>query len=1107
MWRRVLIVSVVGLMVGTLVFERDRPAGAAAISLNLSCQSATPIGTIATTQVIGFDASAPPAVQPDQGVPIDIVFPAATVSSSQNGGAARVDYIKDLSYRIDVPGNSQYVSGSLSGGFNYGAGTPSVSLQGSATSGSIRYVIPGPIATDEEFQIPALHLTLRATGAAGSTIRTQLGGTSLANPGFTTTAHVTSPFSGDAATSCFEPAPKTIWTTTTIVFEDTTPPTITLSTPADSAQYPQGATVLVSYACTDGQFGSGVATCVGDLPNGSMLDTSVLGSYSFTVQASDRSGNTSVPKTHNYEVVAGAADEIPPSIDVVVPADGAVYNEGETITVDYDCSDVGSGVATCNGDVPDDAMLDTSTVGAHTFTVEATDFQGLPHAETHSYRVLPNPTQQDFTSGDLSNAVPVSCDNQFQTAHKAIPVAANSAPVSTAQGELFSWTVRLGQDFIPTLTNGTDLLYEFSPPANGRFVDVALIGAGVQVEGATVAIASGSVQLRIASVTDQGTAGIGNDNFTPPPFRATVASEGTAGSDVTTRLGRFEVTTAPAGLPLPTTHRCAAGDPTFNGRTNPVLSRTTVLDTTPPAIVVTSPTHGLLVDANAPLNFDFDCSDDRQLSSCVGSEPNGAALDTSSSGPRQMIVFAGDAAGNTSVEFSTYIVANPTVDVADAEVVEGPTAQLAFDVSISNPAERTISVAYTTSDGTAVAGTDYSTTSGVLTFVPGGTTEQSVLVPIIDNTSFGANRELEFQIVSATNARLGDATAIGRIIDDDPPPVAVGSPSASENAGQLGFVLTLAANPNFPVTVDYETVDGTARAPARYTSTTGSLLFVPGGPMSQTVAVPIVNDAIYNESSPFNRQSFVLRVQQPANGYTAEGTGTIVDDDPSPTFVSIGSASIREGDGSTRVVNLSVTLSKPSSQTVTVGYRAVTGTASAADFRNIVGIATFNPGQVYKNVSVRVVGELLDESDETFVMRLTNATNAQLWNTDGVVTIVDDDPATSSVQMEVSDAQLVEGSDRRTSTLKFTVTLNRPSGGSVSVRYSTVPGSASTADYRPKTNVIQFTGSQVSKVVSIVIVNDSLPEVDETFTVVLSALNGPATITKSTGVGTIVNDD
>jgi Calx-beta domain len=1106
-WRRAVIVFAIGFVVGTLAFQRGRPAGAASVALDLTCQSATPIGTIATTQVIGFEATAPTATQPQHTLPIDLVFPPTTVSSSQNGGAARVDYIKELSYRIDVPANSQYVSGSISGGFNYGAGTPSVSLQGSPTAGSIRYLVPGPIATDEEFQIPALQLTVRAIGEEGSTIRTQLGGTSVANPGFTTTAHVTSPFSGDAATSCFEPAPKTVWTTTTIVFEDLAPPTITLNAPANSAQYPQGATVVVSYSCADGQFGSGVATCLGDLPSGSILNTSVLGTFSFTVQSSDHSGNVAAPRIHTYEVVAGGDDEIPPSVDVVVPADGLVVSQGATLIADYACSDVGSGVATCDGDVDDGAVLDTATVGPHTFTVTATDFQGLPHAETRSYQVLPSPTQQNFASGDLANQIPVACDNQFQTAHKSIPVAGNSAPIATAQNQQFSWTVHLGSDFVPSLSNGTNLLYEFAPPENARFVDVVLIGPGAQVSGSTVAISDGYVQLRIASVTDQSTAGIGNDNFTPPPFRATMAVEGAAGTEVITRLARFEVTTAPAGLPLPTTSRCTGGDPTFNGRSNPVLSRTAVLDTTPPEVVIASPAHGLLIDANDSLQFVFACSDDHRLALCAGSEQNGATLDTSSSGPRQVAVFSSDAAGNANVAYSTYIVSNPTVDVADAETVEGPTAFLTFDVTISNPAERTISVAYTTSDRTAIADTDYVSTSGVLTFVRGGPMEQAILVPVVDDSTFGPNRDLALHIVSATNARVGRNEAVGTIVDDDPPPVTVGSPRASESAGQLGFELTLAANPNFPVTVDYVTVDDTAQSPGRYASTEGSVVFAPGGELSRTVAVPIVNDATYNESSPFNRQSFVLRAVQPANGYTAEGTGTIIDDDPSPTFVSIGSASIREGDGSTRVVNLSVTLSKPSSQTVTVGYRVVTGTASLADLRNTVGITTFNPGQVYKNVSVRVVGDLLDESDEAFVMRLTNATNAQLWNTDGIVTIVDDDPAASSVQMEVSDAQLVESSDRRTSTLKFTVTLNRPSGATVSVRYSTVPGSASTADYRPKTNVIEFTGSQVSKVVSIVIVNDSLPEADETFSVVLSGLSGPVSITKGAGIGTIVNDD
>ncbi len=85
-------------------------------------------------------------------------------------------------------------------------------------------------------------------------------------------------------------------------------------------------------------------------------------------------------------------DETPPTIDLVTPADGAQYEQGAAVAVDYTCADEGSsGLRSCTGDVPDGAALDTSAPGAHTFTVVARDGDGNQTTVTHSYTVTAPP--------------------------------------------------------------------------------------------------------------------------------------------------------------------------------------------------------------------------------------------------------------------------------------------------------------------------------------------------------------------------------------------------------------------------------------------------------------------------------------------------------------------------------------------------------------------------------------------------------------------------------------------------------------------------------------------------------------------------------------------
>ena len=81
---------------------------------------------------------------------------------------------------------------------------------------------------------------------------------------------------------------------------DKTAPTITITTPADGATYTLNQSVAASYSCSDSL--SGVASCTGPVPNGSNIDTSTVGSKTFTVNATDNAGNTAT-KTHSYRVI------------------------------------------------------------------------------------------------------------------------------------------------------------------------------------------------------------------------------------------------------------------------------------------------------------------------------------------------------------------------------------------------------------------------------------------------------------------------------------------------------------------------------------------------------------------------------------------------------------------------------------------------------------------------------------------------------------------------------------------------------------------------------------------------------------------------------------
>jgi Tol biopolymer transport system component len=169
--------------------------------------------------------------------------------------------------------------------------------------------------------------------------------------------------------------------TATVSYEvlDFFAPEVIVRTPAHGAEYEVGQTVEVDYECLDEPGGSGVALCDGELQDGQPLDTSEAGSFTvhfWTVDRADNVAQTSV----TYRV----ADRTPPTITIESPPEGAVYVLGASVVASYSCEDATS----CRGDVASGALVDTSVVGAHSFTVAARDGSGNSATETRSYRVV-----------------------------------------------------------------------------------------------------------------------------------------------------------------------------------------------------------------------------------------------------------------------------------------------------------------------------------------------------------------------------------------------------------------------------------------------------------------------------------------------------------------------------------------------------------------------------------------------------------------------------------------------------------------------------------------------------------------------------------------------
>lgn len=198
-----------------------------------------------------------------------------------------------------------------------------------------------------------------------------------------------------------------------------------------------------------------------------------------------------------------------------------------------------------------------------------------------------------------------------------------------------------------------------------------------------------------------------------------------------------------------------------------------------------------------------------------------------------------------------------------------------------------------------------------------------------------------------------------------------------------------------------------------------------------------------------------------------------------------------------------VRMSEKSAESVQVRYVTLSGTARAGiDFVETAGTLTFMPGQTSKKIPVLFKGDTEHEPNETFVVRLFDASGARVDDEVGLGTILNDDGPV----LKINHVAQVEG-DSGLSHFEFTVGLSEKHARTVSVRFATVNGSAHAgSDFAANRGLLLFPPGYTSQTIRIAVRGDKSKEPNETFAVLLSAASG-ATIYTNRGIGTIRNDD
>ncbi|MBI1812889.1 S-layer homology domain-containing protein [Candidatus Peregrinibacteria bacterium] len=312
-------------------------------------------------------------------------------------------------------------------------------------------------------------------------------------------------------------------------------------------------------------------------------------------------------------------------------------------------------------------------------------------------------------------------------------------------------------------------------------------------------------------------------------------------------------------------------------------------------------------------------------------------------------------------------------------------------------ARGSVSVDYATTDGTAVAGTNYQKSTGSVTFADGETIK-ILSITLTHASPLQANASFSFTLSNPRGgAALGTPSAVRIALLAVNPSAPLSSTTATsangstavaaggastlslsaaaygfmENGGTATVTVTRDGGSTGSVSVNYATNEGSAQAGKDYTTTTGTLTFN-AGETSKTFSIPIIDNGTMDGNRKFN-----LTLSAPS-GEAVLGRSsapvTLVDDETTKNASGVfqfGSSDYIGSKGTSMLVT--VTRVGGNAGAVTVDFATADASAiSGSDYAAAKGTLAFAAGETSKAFAVTI--SVNAKPDKAFTLLLSNAT-------------------------------------------------------------------------------------------------------------------------------------
>jgi len=328
--------------------------------------------------------------------------------------------------------------------------------------------------------------------------------------------------------------------------------------------------------------------------------------------------------------------------------------------------------------------------------------------------------------------------------------------------------------------------------------------------------------------------------------------------------------------------------------------------------------------------------------------------------------------------------------------------------------------------------------------------------------------------------------------------------SSAESSGSAHVEVVRTGSTTSQVSIDYQTVDGTATSGADYTTTSGTLTWPVGNTIPITILVPILQDAL-----PEGPEIFTVELSNPTGGAVLgtidETEVTIEDDDSSTVRFTVATTGVSETGGT---VSLVASRTGDTSAAGSVEWATADGTAVAGeDYTSDSGSLDWAAGNGDdKTINVAILDDALYEDPETFTVVLSSpGGNAFLGDPATATVIISNDDI-----IEIVFSAATYTADEGAGNAVITTWRTGATNGSVTVDYATTDGTATAgSDYTTATGTLSWADGDIApKIFQVPLLDDGTGENDETVLLSLSNPTGGATIgTPGSAVLTIEDND